>query len=142
MCHQYICLSNATYIQWVHMHISENCISIYTSYQLSPLKVTTKTTIHIFHINYIHSWPNMPATLHIHVPLHTNSTLLHIWIKQASQYAVSSEVICKCTVYLITILFIIINEHIYSLFGRHFVFYIYANNFGNCTQMYIMSMKC
>ena len=32
--------------------------------------------------------------------------------------------------------------YVFHLWQTYFVFCIYANNFGNCTHMYIMPMKC
>ena len=73
----------------VHVQIWGNYVSIYTSYELHAVNnVIRNTGIHIFHITGIYPWTNMPATMHIYVPLHiycnlyTDPTLLlHISVK-------------------------------------------------------------
>ena len=79
MCHMY---------QLLHVQISDNYVSKYTSYELNAINnVTRSTDIHIFHITDIYPWTNMPMTLHMYVPLHfqcsiqIDPTLLHISIK-------------------------------------------------------------
>ena len=123
MCQQQICLSKyhkyAIDSQLNHVHIWDNYVCIYTSFQLSAINNVT-TSIHTFHINDICPRANMPATLHMYLPLHIKFTLLYIQVQQASQYTVSSAVICICTIHLVTIF---ISYHqwslTYSLLGRY-----------------------
>ena len=63
---------NAIYASNFHMHIwCDNYVSIYTSYEPTAINSVTKCTgIHTFHIIEICPWANMPATIHIFVPLH------------------------------------------------------------------------
>ena len=69
-CEKLICPSNATYKNYSHAHL-DIYVSIYTSYQLTPMNNETRSTgIHASHITGIHSWKNMPVKLHKHDPLH------------------------------------------------------------------------
>ena len=74
MCQQQIHSSNATYMihtPLLHGQVSDNYVSIQTSYQLRTIKSVTKNTrIHSFHIIGICPWTNMPATFHKYVTLH------------------------------------------------------------------------
>ena len=72
----------------LNVQIGDNCVSIYTSFELSAINnVTRGTGIHTFHNTDICSWTNMPATLHKYVTLcfycslHIDPILLHISIK-------------------------------------------------------------
>ena len=58
--------------QLVHLHISDNYVSICASYELNANNsVTTSTGIHTFHINDICP-KNMPITLHMYIQLHNS----------------------------------------------------------------------
>ena len=84
------------------------------------------------------SWLTMPATLHMYVPLHINFTLLFI---QALCCDLSSNMhmcyafgnhICPLPS---------MNTYVFLVWQIYFVFYIYANNFGNYTYRCVMPMK-
>ena len=61
------------------MYMGDICVSIYTSYQLTPINnVTRSTGIHTFHIISRCPRKYVPATLHIYVPLHFYCSL-HIY---------------------------------------------------------------
>ena len=75
--------------QLLHVHIGDNYVSIYISYELTAInKFTRNTGIHTFHIIEICPWTNMPTTMHIHVPqhfycsLHIDPILLHKSIRK------------------------------------------------------------
>ena len=55
--------------QLVLVQISDNCVSIYTSYDATK-SVTRSTAIHTVHIIGICSWKNMPTTSHMYTPSH------------------------------------------------------------------------
>ena len=90
MCQQ-VFPSNAKYmphIKSVHVHMQDNYNSIYTSYKLTAISnMARNTCIHTVHIIGICPGTNMPATLHMSVPLHVYYTvhkdpiLLHILVK-------------------------------------------------------------
>ena len=74
MSQQHICPQKPhTYhiCQILHVMISKNCVSIYTSYELNAMNnVTRSTGIHVFHITALCPWTNMPPTLYKYIPLH------------------------------------------------------------------------
>ena len=78
-CHRY-----ATYNQLVHVHMRQLCSYI-------PHINSVQSAVSPQPLVYIHftlmtcHWANMPTTLHMHVPLHIDSTLLHIHVKQVGQ---------------------------------------------------------
>ena len=70
------------------VHIWDNQVSIYTSYELTAINNLTRSTgIHTFHITGICFWTYKCATLYIYISLHfscslpVNPTLMHISIK-------------------------------------------------------------
>ena len=68
---QQICISICNIYNLVQVHIWHNYFSTNTSYELNTINnVTRSTAIHTFHIIGICPWTNMPAPLHINVPLH------------------------------------------------------------------------
>ena len=70
-CHRY-----ATCQFFIHVQISDNYVSIYTSHEFTTINnVNRSTGIHTFHITGICPWTNMPATLYIYVPLHFKCSL-------------------------------------------------------------------
>ena len=77
-------------------------------------------------------WSNMPATLHMYVPLHINSTLLHIQVKQASQYAVDMHYVFDIHIYSLSSM----TSYIFLVWPTWFIFCIYTNNLGNCIHDY------
>ena len=139
-CYNHICTNNkyalkcnryATYIQLVNVHISDNYISIYTSYQLNKSTISPQVTVYICFT----LMTNMPATSHVCPTAYK----LHI---AGYKSRPSKLVCCKPSS----------NMHIYYLFGNHiyslssmvtyvfllwqtyFAFCIYANNCENFTH--------
>ena len=73
------CQRDATYANYIHMHISDNYVSTYTYYELTAINNATRNTaVHTFHRIGICPWTHMPATLHIYVPVYQNCTL-HVY---------------------------------------------------------------
>ena len=53
------------------MQLSDSYVNLCTSYELNAIyNVTRNTAVNTVHIIGIYSWKNMPARLHMYVPLY------------------------------------------------------------------------
>ena len=138
-CHRYAICS-----QFVHVHISDNYVSTYTSYQLKTFNNVTKSTgIHAFHIRDIcptkyayHIAHVCPTVYKLQITAYISKTSKTVYSKLSSNKDMY-HAFCKHINSLSSM-----TTYVLLVWQTYFVFCIYANNFGNCTHKCKRPMKC
>ena len=117
-----------------HTHISQIGQYIYLIYTAFNQPCQNKYC-YTYILQQWHSpWANIPATLHMNVPLHITSTRLHIQVKESSQYAELSSTRHTYHVF---------GHHIYSLLSITTILFseFMPITWETCAHMCIMPMK-